>query len=165
MNQIQKSIENCQIQPLTPRRVTASDVSIDEEVNSVGCATWICILACIGGLILLANIEEDKLWWIWLLPFVVATIARFWFLSLIREKKAKKDNEEYRQRSLQEAGNKTNRVKIYVTSSLEIIEQLKQNSVETSALINQARSEFRENAYSPFWDKIHESIAQMPREH
>lgn len=99
------------------------------------------------------------------MPFVVATLVRSWAIDALRERDAVQRsltaNADYRQESLREAESGTQNTKDYVASSLQEIKALRQNIHTTESLINQAQHEFRENAPSPFWDRIQDSIIQL----
>ena len=160
MNQIVKSIEGCWVAPIPPKRVGVSDYYAGDSYGVLGNFVWVGV--CLLSFIILANIPKEKPGWIWFAPFIVPFFVRFWLIDALRGKDAQKYrdriNEQNHQQSIKEAEFTSINIKRYVSSALEEIQELKTNLNRATSSIQLARSEFDQNAYSPFWDKVHVSI-------
>ena len=166
MNQIVQSVQGCRVDPLPPEVVTKSDYRADyDDYGTTANFAWVGV--CILSFILLANIEEELPGLIWFAPFIVSFFARYWLIYTLKDRDAEKyrdrTNQTNRERSIKEAERVTNCAINYVSSAIEQVDSLNTNMCRASQLIEQADYEFRQNAYSPFWDKVHASIAQLAR--
>jgi hypothetical protein len=163
MNEIMKSVEGCRVDPIPPKIVSTSDYYRGDNHKVLGNFVWVG--ACIASFVVLANIPEDKPGWIWFAPFVIPFFVRSWLIDTLNGRDAENyrvlTNEQNREQSSWEADSRSESVRNCVSSAIEDINLLKVNIARTSTLIQQAKAEFDQNAYSPFWDKIHASIEQL----
>ena len=113
--------------------------------------------------------DDGLIWWIYILPLIFSSWltvvvmqkiqeSRLPELARIEKERLEKQNRTSIRNNKAEAINASNQARRYITEGYDSLKVLFQSVKEIDHLIKNAEAEFKSNAFSPFWDKIEQSI-------
>lgn len=179
MLQQKRDVSQCRIEAkspeLRPRTSNPSSYQCEDESDKpIGC--FVAVVVAIGGFIFMANsdLPDDMSGWFWLVPIGGGIWAGLALISFIRDKRGKLavlsenrnveiSNARARENAVKEAISKADRVRQQYQAAFRDLESIKAALRSVDACIVRAEQEYRQNAFSPFWDEIENAVQTLSK--